>query len=70
MSNCVAVIEFMHETNTFSVLTTSVEKFHAGHYFVGDEIETKFKHTNSEIGGFIEAVDKYAWNPLCDIAQI
>lgn len=68
MSHCVAVIEFMHESNTFSVLSTGINEFQGGHYFIGEEIEHKFRQTNSEIGGFLQSVEKYGWKPVFTVA--
>ena len=68
VSKCVAVIEFMHETNTFSVLSTDMDRFHGGHYFIGDEIESQFQDTNSEISGFLKAADEFGWEPVFTVA--
>lgn len=68
MAKSVAVIEFMHESNTFSVLSTDMDRFHGGHYFIGDEIESQFQDTNSEIGGFLIAADEFGWEPVFTVA--
>ncbi len=64
----VAAIEFAHESNTFSVLPTTLDNFHAGHFFVGDEIPQELRDTNSELGGFLVATDAYDWEPVYILA--
>ncbi|MEK1870452.1 MAG: M81 family metallopeptidase, partial [Ensifer adhaerens] len=68
MSFRVAVLEFNQETNTFSKLKTGFRDFEACHYFVGAEIETHCRGTNSEIGGFIDCCDTYGWQPVYTVA--
>ncbi|HEV7317338.1 MAG TPA: M81 family metallopeptidase [Ensifer sp.] len=68
MSPRVAVLEFNQETNTFSKLTTGFRDFEACHYFLGAEIETHCRGTNSEIGGFIDCCDRYGWQPVYTVA--
>lgn len=68
MTYNVALLEYNQETNTFSKLTTGMKDFELCHYFVGAEIETQCRGTNSEIGGFIEASDHYGWRPLYTVA--
>lgn len=68
MSFRVAVLEFNQETNTFSKLKTGFRDFEACHYFVGAEIESHCRGTNSEIGGFIDCCDRYGWQPVYTVA--
>jgi microcystin degradation protein MlrC len=68
MSLRVAVLEFNQETNTFSKLTTGFKDFEACHYFLGAEIETHCRGTNSELGGFIDCCDRYGWQPVYTVA--
>ena len=68
MSKRVAVVEFSHESNTFSVLTTGMENFLAGHYLVGQEIEQELGDTNSELGGYLAAVEEFGWEPVYTVA--
>jgi len=70
MGHRVAVIEYMHETNTFSVLSTDESHFLGGHYYAGEEIEPQFRNTNSELGGFISAVDRYKWTSVFTVAAL
>jgi microcystin degradation protein MlrC len=64
----VALIEFIHESNTFSVNRTRMADFHASHYFKGDEIPIKFRGTGSEIGGAIEVAEAKGWTPVYILA--
>lgn len=68
MGHRVAVVEYMHETNTFSVLPTDKNSFLGGHYFVGEEIERQFRNTNTELGGFLRAAGKHDWEPTYTVA--
>ena len=68
MSKRVAAIEFAHESNTFSVLTTGMDNFFAGHYFTGPAIEQELQSTNSEIGGYITAAKEFDWHPIYTVA--
>lgn len=70
MAKRVAVIEFMHETNTFNVFPTDMNSFHAGHYFVGDEIGRLFRDTGTEIAGFLAAADEFNWEPVFTVAAL
>ena len=68
MGKRVAAIEFAHESNTFSILTTDMDNFHAGHYLVGDEIPDALRGTNSGLGGFIEVAEQHGWTPVYTVA--
>lgn len=68
MSKRVAAIEFSHESNTFSVLTTEIDNFIAGHYLVGPELERELRDTNSELGGYLAAVEEFCWEPVYTVA--
>ncbi len=70
MGKRVAVIEFMHETNTFNVFPTDMSSFREGHYFVGDEIENQFRGTGSEVSGFLQAADEFDWEPVFTVAAL
>ncbi|MCP5038988.1 MAG: M81 family metallopeptidase [Rhodobacteraceae bacterium] len=67
MDKRVAVIEFSHETNTFSKLPTKLETFQVERYFIGDEIEPAMHGTNSEVGGFLTAARAHDWEPVFTI---
>ena len=64
MTYRVAIIEFINECNTFTVMRTGMSDFHASHYFVGDEIPANFRGTGSEVGGAIEVADAKGWTPV------
>lgn len=64
MPHRVAIIEFIHESNTFTKLPTGIEDFHASHYFKGDEIPANFRGTGSEVGGAIDFAEEHGWAPV------
>ncbi len=64
MSFRVAIIEFINESNTFTIMRTDMHDFHASHYFKGDEILAKFKGTGSEVGGCIDVAEERGWTPI------
>ncbi len=68
MSKRVAVIEFINESNTFTILPTRLEDFQAGHYLVGNQIPAALKDTNTEVGGFIDAANSHGWAPVYTVA--
>jgi microcystin degradation protein MlrC len=49
-----------HETNTFSVLDTTLASFE-GELFSGADIVRTQKGARSEFGGFIDAAEKFGW---------
>ena len=61
MSYRVAIIEFINESNTFTLKRTGIGDFHASHYFKGDEIPRNFEGTGSEVGGAIEVARAKGW---------
>ncbi len=64
MTHRVAIIEFINESNTFTVMRTVMDDFHASHYFKGDEIPANFRGTGSEVGGAIEVAEARGWTPV------
>jgi microcystin degradation protein MlrC len=64
MSFRVAIIEFIHESNTFTVVPTEMKDFLASHYFKGAEIPKNFTGTGTEVGGAIEVAGKMGWTPV------
>ena len=64
MSYRVAIIEFINESNTFTLKRTGIGDFHASHYFKGDEIPRNFEGTGSEVGGAIEVARAKGWTPV------
>ncbi len=61
---------FMHETNTFSVQPADIPAFHAMLYVDTQEIAAKLRHTNSEMGGFLESADRLGWDLVHTVAAI
>ena len=61
MKKRVAVIGFMHETNTFSVLPTDLSAFQAAHLVYASDLNNHFDGTNTEVGGFLQAANEHGW---------
>ncbi|MCR6499477.1 M81 family metallopeptidase [Shinella sp. CPCC 101442] len=68
MSYRVAIIEFINESNTFTLKRTGIGDFHASHYFKGEEIPDNFAGTGSEVGGAIEIAKAKGWTPVYIVA--
>lgn len=68
MSYRVAIIEFINESNTFTIKRTGIDDFLASHYFKGDEIPRNFEGTGSEVGGAIEIARARNWTPIYIVA--
>lgn len=68
MTYRVAILEFMHETNTFTVLKTDMNEFRNCKYLTGNDIPLNFRGTNSELGGCIETAEKMNWQPVYIVA--
>lgn len=64
MTYRVAIIEFINESNTFTVMRTEMKDFHASHFFKGSEIPTNFRGTGSEVGGAIDVAEARGWTPV------
>lgn len=57
----VALVEFAHESNTFTVNKTGIQDFQTSRYLRGTEMLAGLRDTNSEIGGAIAAADRMGW---------
>ena len=57
----VALIEFAHESNTFTVNTTGIVDFHNSRYLQGPQMLERLGGTASEIGGAIDAAGRHGW---------
>ncbi|WP_439605444.1 M81 family metallopeptidase, partial [Shinella sp.] len=68
MSYRVAIIEFINESNTFTLKRTGIDDFRASHYFKGDEIPQNFAGTGSEVGGAMEVAHARGWTPVYIVA--
>jgi microcystin degradation protein MlrC len=62
MSFRVAVIEYAHESNTFTIKRTGLHEFIASRYLVGDDVITRMRGTGSEIGGCISVAESESWD--------
>ena len=64
MSRRVLIAQFMHETNTFSKLSTTLDDYRRQRLVTGEEIARRFTGTRNEIGGYIDAATSYGWTPV------
>ena len=51
MSRRVLIAQFMHETNTFSKLSTTLDDYRRQRLVTGEESARRFTGTRNEIGG-------------------
>ena len=58
----VGVIEFAHESNTFTIKRTDLNAFRSSRYLSGNEVLNALKDTRSEIGGAITAAQTHGWD--------
>ena len=63
MAYRVLIAQFMHETNTFSKLPTALEDYRKRWLIEGEAMVARFKGTKNEVGGYIDSIDKYGWQP-------
>lgn len=69
MAPRVLIAGFKHETNTFSKLPTDLDAYKARQFHVGDEdMRSAYTGTNTEIAGFLDACEKYGWEPVLAVA--
>jgi microcystin degradation protein MlrC len=64
MAYRVLIAQFMHETNTFSKLPTTLDDYRKRWLIEGEAMVPRFTGTRNEIGGYIDAVKKYGWQPV------
>jgi microcystin degradation protein MlrC len=64
MAYRVLIAQFMHETNTFSKLKTTLDDYRRRWLVEGEEMVSRFKGTRNEVGGYIESAAKYGWEPV------
>jgi microcystin degradation protein MlrC len=64
MAYRVLVSQFMHETNTFSKLPTTLEDYRKRWLIEGEAMVKRFKGTKNEVGGYIDSAAKYGWQPV------
>jgi microcystin degradation protein MlrC len=69
MAYRVLIAQFKHETNTFSKLPTTLDDYRRNCLVEGAAaIVGRFKGTGNEMGGYIEAAEKYGWEPVYAVA--
>lgn len=61
MTRRVFVAGFMHETNTFSQLPTTLDSYKARALYYGDDVVKNLAGTKTEIAAFIDACDRFGW---------
>lgn len=68
MSRRILSAEISHETNTFSILPTTLPLYKARRYYRGQEIARTLSGTRSEIGAHLDAAKRYGWELVQPIA--
>ena len=68
MARKILSAEVSHETNTFSVLPTTLALYKARRYYRGEEIAKAFSGTKTEMGAHLDAAKKYGWELVQPIA--
>ncbi len=64
----VLIAQFMHETNTFSRLPTTLDDYRSTWLVYGNELGERFRGTKTEIGGLLDAADAYGWTLIPALA--
>jgi len=64
MAYRVLIAQFMHETNTFSKLKTTLEDYRKRWLIEGEAMVPRFTGTRNEIGGYIDSAARYGWEPV------
>jgi microcystin degradation protein MlrC len=67
MTKRVLIAGFKHETNTFSKLPTDLDAYRARALYYGEDIRAAYTGTNTEIAGFLDACEKYDWEPVLTV---
>jgi microcystin degradation protein MlrC len=62
MTHRILLAEIMHETNTFNRIATVKADFETRYWHEGSQAASALVGTNTEIAGFIEAAQDYAWS--------
>jgi microcystin degradation protein MlrC len=68
MARKILSAEISHETNTFSILPTTLALYKARRYYRGAEIAKALSSTRTEIGAHLDAAKKYGWELVQPIA--
>ncbi|MFW5679611.1 MAG: M81 family metallopeptidase [Pseudomonadota bacterium] len=64
----VLVAQIMHETNTFSRLPTDEEAYRRRYLVPAGEMIARFRGTETELGGFVDAAERHGWDLVPAIA--
>ncbi|MFT7594690.1 MAG: microcystin degradation protein MlrC [Paracoccaceae bacterium] len=64
----VAIIEFSHESNTFTVNATGLHAFHVSRYLRGPEMFERLRDTGSEIAGALDVGETHGWETVPIVA--
>ena len=64
MAYRVLIAQFMHETNTFSKLPTTLDDYRKRWLIEGEAMVARFKGTKNEVGGYIDSIARYGWQPV------
>ena len=68
MAYRVLIAQFMHETNTFSKLRTTLDDYRRRWLVEGEEMVPRFKGTRNEVGGYIDHAARHGWEPVYAVA--
>lgn len=55
----IGIAFFYHESHSFSPLKTDIQAFYNEGYFKGNEIFTAYKDTKTEVGGFLDVLNRF-----------
>lgn len=64
MAYRVLIAQFMHETNTFSKLPTTLDDYRRRWLIEGEAMVSRFTGTKNEVGGYIDSAKKYGWEAV------
>lgn len=67
MTKRVLIAGFKHETNTFSIMPTTLQSYEARGFRRGAEVALYYKGTNTEVAAFIDGCAKHGWEPVLSI---
>lgn len=68
MARKILSAEISHETNTFSILPTTLSLYKARRYYRREEIAKALSGTRTEIGAHLDAAKKFGWDLVQPIA--
>ena len=68
MTKRVLTAQIKHETNTFSILPTTLDSYRARVLYEGDDVTSLLKGTNNELAGIIDVAEEQGWLLFTPIA--